>query len=56
MRLNIKELLHKIGPYRLLFGEVLIKEKIISEDELKKALQLQGKEHRISGNAVRIGR
>ena len=55
MRLNIKELLHKIGPYRLLFGEVLLKERIISEDELNKALQLQGEEYRLSGQVVRIG-
>ncbi len=55
MPLNIKKLLRKLGPYKLLFGEVLIKEKIITKDELQKALQSQKEKQQLSGQNIRLG-
>jgi adenylate cyclase len=53
--LNIKALLRKIGLCKLLFGEILVKEKVITEDELQKALKSQKEKQQLTGHIIRLG-
>lgn len=51
----MKAFLKKIGLYRLFFGEVLVKEKVINEKQLQEALALQEEKEQIPGQTFRIG-
>ena len=53
--MNLRLLRRRIGPYKLLLGEFLVTERIITEDDLKRAVQIQKERQKQSGHIIRLG-